>query len=410
MNKAVKITLALVLALGLSLPFAAPASAQAPSISLTKAADCTTTSEGSTITYTYKVDNTGDTPLYDVSLADDADAIALIGLSDEDADGIDDDLASGAEASGTLSYTVEFGTDKVTIDNTAIASGWYEDQPYTATATLSIPVERKLAITLTKTGPKEAGFESVEAKYVYEVENIGNCSLTVTLTDDQTTEISGPEGDDNGNSLLDPAEVWTYSTAYLIECTEDTQMEHVNVATAVGTDATGATVEATARWKVLIFQWQPRTIGYWGNWDNHWTDECMADLVSRVNEQSAYFEELTPEDVHDILLARDQKGKMSLAKATALLEKQLLAAWLNIKSYEAATDDAEDTCGALDAALNPEASVFVDGTELSVGELIQSIEDYLSAPEQDAKTLLMAKDILDDMNNAEDNGYMMFMP
>jgi hypothetical protein len=136
----------------------------------------------------------------------------------------------------------------------------------------------------------------------------------------------------------------------------------------------------------------------------------MAGLVSHVNEQSAYFEELTPEDVHDILLARDHKGRMSPAKATALLEKQLLAMWLNIKSYEAATDDDEATCGSLDASLNPEATVFVDGTELTVGELIGSIEDYLAAPEQDAELLLMTKDILDTMNNAEDNGYMMFLP
>ena len=246
---------------------------------------------------------------------------------------------------------------------------------------------------------------------MYKVENIGNCSLTVTLTDDQTTEISGPEGDENGNSLLDPAEVWTYGAAYPIECTGDTEMEHINIATAVGTDATGATTEnVTASWKVLIFQWQPRTIGYWDNWDNHWTDECMADLVSRVNDQSAYFEELTPEDVHDILLAPRQKGKMSIAKATALVEKQLLAAWLSIKSYEGAADDDDATCGSLGAAMRPEASVFVEGTEMMVSELIQSIEDYLSAQEQDAKLLLMAKDILDEMNNAEDNGYTMFMP
>jgi hypothetical protein len=191
-------------------------------------------------------------------------------------------------------------------------------------------------------------------------------------------------------------------------------MEHTNVATAFGTTATGAVTDnVTASWTVTIFQWLPRTIGYWGNWDNHWTDECMADLVSRVNEQSVYFEGLTPELVNDLLLSPDQKGKMTVEKAQTLLMKQLLAVWLNIKSYEGATDASEATCGSLDAAIRPDAMVYIDGFSMTVAELVQAIEDYLitvPSPDQDAKDLLMLKDILDDMNNAEDNGYKMFMP
>ena len=413
MRKLIFGLMALILALGVSLPAALPASAQSPSIALLKEADVASTVEGGTINYSYTVTNTGDTALYDVTLMDNGVPVPLSGLTDEDGDTLLDDLASLAVASGNSNYLVPLGTAALSVDNTAIASGWYEGQEYTDDASLSIPIERNAAIELTKLGPASVGyFESVQADYLYTVENTGNASLIIVLKDDQTEEIVGPEGDD-GNGLLDPGESWEYTSSYLIECTGIEEMEHINIATASGTTATGASTDnVTAQWTVTIFQWLPRTLGYWGNWDNHWTEECMADLVGRVNEQSAYFEDLTPEMVAGLLLGPDQKGKMTVEKAQTLLIKQLLTAWLNIKSYEGAIDADDTTCGSLDASLRPGAIIYVDGTPMTVEELIQDIESYLALPagDQDPQGLLTAKDLLDAINNAGDNGYESFMP
>ena len=264
MKKLIFAMLALVLALGISLPAAMPASAQTPPISLVKEADVTSAVEGGTINYTYTVKNDGETALLDVTLLDNSTPIPLTGLTDEDADTYLDDIAAGNTANGTSSYTVPLGTEAVSVENEAVASGWFEGLEYTASARLSIPLERKPAIALTKYGPKTVGyFQSIQAEYSYKVENTGNCSLSIALTDNQTDDITGPEGDD-GNGLLDPKEVWMYKAGYLIECTGIEEMEHVNIATAVGTAVTGNTTgEVTARWKVTIFQWLPRTIGYW---------------------------------------------------------------------------------------------------------------------------------------------------
>jgi len=62
---------------------------------------------GDTITYEYTVRNSGDVVLYDVALVDDiVGSIELTGLTDEDGDTYLDDLAVGAEATGTAYYDV----------------------------------------------------------------------------------------------------------------------------------------------------------------------------------------------------------------------------------------------------------------------------------------------------------------
>ena len=78
---------------------------------------------GTTVTYSYTVTNVGDCTLYDVSLVDDVvGTIVLLGLTNEDGDGIADDLAQGASATGTADYLVTFD-DPEWLENTATAEG-----------------------------------------------------------------------------------------------------------------------------------------------------------------------------------------------------------------------------------------------------------------------------------------------
>jgi len=83
-------------------------------------------SVGDEIDYSYSVQNTGNQTLYDVSLTDDElGAITLTGLTDEDGDGFEDDLAVGAFASGTATGALDQqDIDDEVLTNIADVSRW----------------------------------------------------------------------------------------------------------------------------------------------------------------------------------------------------------------------------------------------------------------------------------------------
>jgi hypothetical protein len=383
--------------------------------------------EGDIITYEYTVTNTGNVPLYDVELWDDNFTpgdplddvqITLSGLTDEDADTYLDDLAVSASATGTRDYTVPCFT-LGPVENEATASGWYDGVEYTDTDDESVDILHNPDIEVTKSGPDPIGyFNSLNAHYEYTVKNIGDACLdNVTLIDDMVgTPVLVDDGD--GDEYLSPGETWGYEADFLLECTGDTITVFTNKATGSGTDVEGTVVEDFACWNVVVFQWLPRTIGYWGNWDNHWSPGCMTLLVAGVNEDSTYFSEvqlLAVANVHDLLLASTPTGKMTVAKATALLKKQLLGAWLNVVSYNMG---AADTCGSLDAAMDPGATVYLTesscnsavalfGETATVQEILDEIEGNIGS--WSINDLLTAQCVLDWLNNGGEKGYTPFM-
>jgi len=389
---------------------------EVPGIQLVKTGN-ETAHEGDVITYFYKGNNTGEIAFWggNVTVTD------SLGITVQPVLESDGNVTGDTDKNGWLDpgeewlFTSEYVVPCFTagpVENTGnITATFGEDEEVWATDDWSVEILHNPDIEVTKTGPTGAYFESVGATYTYEVTNEGDCSLDVTLTDDMVT----PEfisGDTNDNGYLDPGETWIYGNTTLLECTGDTVTVFTNKATAVGEDAVGGVVEDSACWNVVVFQWLPRTIGYWGNWDNHWSNDCMTQLVAAVNGNSTYFDGLTPASVKTILLAADQTGKMTVAKATALLKKQLLATWLNVVSYMGATDTSASTCGSLDAAMDPNTLVYFEtGGSMTVQALINRIEYNLTtgAASFGIDGRLKAKDILDKMNNAENNGYYMFM-
>ena len=73
--------------------------------------------------------------------------------------------------------------------------------------------------------------------WTYQVANTGNVALSgVGLVDDPSVALVGPNGDANGNGLLDVGETWTYSAAGTA-----VEGDYTNTATvtATATDATG---------------------------------------------------------------------------------------------------------------------------------------------------------------------------
>jgi hypothetical protein len=277
---------------------------------------------------------------------------------------------------------------------------------------LGIKVEKNTAYT--------GYYNGTDVIYTYVVTNTGDCPLDVTLMDNIIGNPILINGDSNNNDLLDITEVWIYEAEWTLECPPEE--EHWtflrNATTALGVDDTGASIVDDAFWGLMIFQWLPRTIGYWGNWDNHMDEDNISSLVRYVNIQSDYFgypsdgdcKSLVTDDVHDLMLGKPLKGKMTYEKALSLLEKQLLATWLNVKSYEAYV--ASYDWGSPDRAIDPDAMVYFDtGGSMTVRALLERIEDAIVCPSirgtaaGQIEFLLEAAGILDMINNAEHNGY-----
>jgi uncharacterized repeat protein (TIGR01451 family) len=381
--------------------------------------------EGDIITYTYTVHNDGDVPLTAPTVTDDL-GIAVSPVLDGHPCNIGDTNNDGVfDPCETWQFTASYlvPTPQVpNVENEAEAIAEYDGTEVSDTASWSVDIQHP-EITVEKTGPaEEAYYNGTVVTYSYEVTNTGDCDLyDVSLVDDNGTPgditddvpitLSPLDGlDADGYDDLAQGHSANGSADFTLTCDGYTTSLRLNTATAEGTDSQELTVYGTDTWKVIIFQWQPRTIGYWGNWANHWTGQEMFTLVRYVNAQSAYFnyDNLTVEKVKEILLAPDQTGKMDATKAKTLLLKQLLATWLNVKSYEGWTDVNILTPGSPDASMNPEAMVYFEtGGSMTVRGLLDRIEYSIAS--MDAKGLLKAKDILDMMNNAENNHYLMFM-
>jgi uncharacterized repeat protein (TIGR01451 family) len=111
---------------------AAPVMVYNPILTLTKVATPTSVRVGRQVTYEYRVENIGDTPFYTVTLTDDKiQGTRLISIPV---------LLTQTESITQFLYTPTF-EDLGTITNTAIVTGYFADQPYTATKTITVSVQ-----------------------------------------------------------------------------------------------------------------------------------------------------------------------------------------------------------------------------------------------------------------------------
>jgi len=307
------------------------------------------------------------------------------------------------------------------VENTGTANAEYDGEPVTpAEDDWSVAIVHNPDIEVTKTGPDEVGyFESVDATYIYTVENTGDCALHVTLVDDQIGTIDTFD--------LTPEDApRTFTRSNLLECEGETRTVFTNIATATGIDAIEQVVEDCACWSVIIFQWQPRTIGYWGNWERHYTD--INPLLNAARRQSTNINQLYGtryfnEGVHDFLLGKPPKFKgNAVGKAWFLMEKQYLAAWFNVKSYEDWVGDIDipNFEGSPDAAMDPNATVFLNSeaevdlfgsATPTVMEILRYIEAHKGEwrANESVANFKTAQIVLDKINNAENNGYGKFI-
>ena len=198
---------------------------------------------GDTVKYDYDVTNTGNVTLLDVTADDDKlDLISLSGLTDEDGDGVKDDLAVGATVKGSATATLtQADIDRGSLQNVVIATGIAGlplapvPQVVTDDDTNTVDFDHFHEITLVKDtvykGAKGDGLTGVTAGdaigWEYSVENTGAVTLfDVTVKDDAGTVGTGDDfyataktsggfniGDTNSNGNLDVGEKWTFTAS-----------------------------------------------------------------------------------------------------------------------------------------------------------------------------------------------------
>jgi uncharacterized repeat protein (TIGR01451 family) len=194
-----------------------------------------TITAGDMVKYCYVVSNSGDAPLYNVNVIDDAgtpsntaDDFTVIlssGLTDVDGDGNADDLAAGATATGTALVAL---STVGTIINNATAVG--DDSILEPTKLIdydiaTVIVEGTPSYTIDKkvVGVDEIGDGIINnagevIEYQIIVNNTGNIDLTnVTVTDPLLGTLNGPTGDNAPVNILNIGESWIFTGNYTVK-------------------------------------------------------------------------------------------------------------------------------------------------------------------------------------------------
>ncbi len=160
------------------------------------------------VTYTYTVKNIGTVPVTNVTMVGDTCAPIILVAGDVNAD-------SKIDVGTTWTFRCTTTLAK-THTNTVVATGWANGisavDIASATVVVGAPIVPPL-IHITKTPSQfTLGVGGGFVTYTKMVHNPGTVPLAnVRLTDNDCNPISGPFGDANKNSLLDPSESWAYA-------------------------------------------------------------------------------------------------------------------------------------------------------------------------------------------------------
>ncbi len=210
-----------------------------PEIFLTKTATPTTySSVGQPITYTFKVENTGNLDLSNVIVND-----PTIGQNF----GPISTLNAGASQTFTYTYNItQADLDAGEKLNTATATGYIGGTPYSSTDDVTITADQNPDISLTKVATEQTFCtEGDIINYKLTLSNNGNLTIyNPSVTDPGAT--TGPtyiSGDTNNNGVLNVGEFWVYNATYTIQETDVINATYTNTGNAKGsadTDGDGS--------------------------------------------------------------------------------------------------------------------------------------------------------------------------
>ncbi len=206
---------------------------------VTNGGDGLTILEGSAVTWTYTVTNTGNVDLSNVSVTDDQVANITYISGDVDNDNVLDLTESWI-------YTAAGTTTAGDYSNIGTATGQYG----TLTVTANDPsnyfgADPSAAINKTTNGGDGLTIlEGNAVTWTYTVTNTGNVSLSnVSITDDRVANITYVSGDVDNDNVLDLTETWTYTATGTAVAGDYT---NIGTVTAPFTDSVGNTETATA--------------------------------------------------------------------------------------------------------------------------------------------------------------------
>ena len=194
---------------------------------------------GETITYTFKITNTGNVTVDSLVISD-----PLVGLSA--ITGYATTLAPGEHTTGSATYVVkQADVDAGVLDNTATAEGDDpNDDPVTAEDSESVPFAADPSIDLVKTPDYDTPLNVDDViTYDYTVTNDGNVTLTNIVLEDNVLGTI-----DLGAATLAPGESTTGQATHTVTQADVDAGQIVNVADVTGTapDSTQVTDQDTA--------------------------------------------------------------------------------------------------------------------------------------------------------------------
>jgi uncharacterized repeat protein (TIGR01451 family) len=197
-----------------------------PAIFLDKTAGPLMVHVGDNITYTYTVNNIGNTPLTSVTLTDDLiESITFISSDNN----TDETLDIDETWIFTANYTARF-EDPDLLVNTAIASGmdnWERD--VIAADSVSVAI-LKPNITLEKTAePSEDVDVGDIVTYTFIVSNDGNTPLSNIQLADDRIEVITLIYNGNGDNILDVDETWEFTAIYTVTRYDTCPLENTAV-------------------------------------------------------------------------------------------------------------------------------------------------------------------------------------
>ena len=176
---------------------------------------------GDQITYNITAKNLGLLGLTNVTLNDSIVSAAAITLVSGDTNG-DEILDANEEWVWQGVYTVSQsdidtnGGGDADIDNTVIVS---TDELPAMTAAVAVPITQVPSFTVEKSVDQSAIAAPSTLNYIIEITNTGNQTLSAvtasdTLPDGSVASLSGPATDVGQVGVLDPGEVWQFTTSY----------------------------------------------------------------------------------------------------------------------------------------------------------------------------------------------------
>ncbi len=146
-----------------------------PGITVSKIINVKTANIGETITYTYRVTNTGNVSLTNLVASDTP--LGVVSLNK-------DSLTPGQDTTGILTYTTVEGDLPGPLTNTVVVTGTFLTNKITATTEANVALAYNAALTLSKTANVETASVGETITYTYRVTNTGNVSLTNLIASD----------------------------------------------------------------------------------------------------------------------------------------------------------------------------------------------------------------------------------